>query len=229
MAINHKLDINEINFIKYIKQIKSEIFFIDVGCNRGLYIDEFYRGKNNITAHCFEPIKSLYDDLVDKYEEYQQLKLNNFAISDTNDEIDFFELVDPITDGCSSIIKRNIFDELKWEYKQYKVKTQTLDDYCLKEKINHIDFLKIDVEGAEYKVLKGANKLLKEKKISYIQIEYGNTTKDANINLIDIISYINSYGYELYYYNNNEFNHINNINYIKYENIDNINFIIKYG
>jgi hypothetical protein len=49
----------------------------------------------------------------------------------------------------------------------------TIDIFCLKNKINHIHFLKIDVEGHELAVLKGAAKMLENKQIDVIQFEFG--------------------------------------------------------
>jgi FkbM family methyltransferase len=47
----------------------------------------------------------------------------------------------------------------------------TLDEFCRSKHVEAIDFLKIDVEGAEHRVLKGASRLLNN--ISCIQFEYG--------------------------------------------------------
>ena len=47
-------------------------------------------------------------------------------------------------------------------FSEINVHTQTLDNFCLEEKINNIDVLKIDTEGNELNVLKGAKKLLLE-------------------------------------------------------------------
>ena len=49
----------------------------------------------------------------------------------------------------------------------------TLDAFCGKRGIEAIDFLKIDVEGAEHRVLKGARGLLEADRIACIQFEYG--------------------------------------------------------
>jgi len=55
---------------------------------------------------------------------------------------------------------------------QEEVNTSTLDDFCLKNKIENIDLLKIDTEGHEKEVLQGASSLLLNKKIKYILIEF---------------------------------------------------------
>lgn len=49
----------------------------------------------------------------------------------------------------------------------------TVDQFAAEKGINAIDFLKIDVEGSEYKVLRGAKGLLEKRAVSCIQFEYG--------------------------------------------------------
>ncbi|MEQ8536060.1 MAG: FkbM family methyltransferase [Coleofasciculus sp. D1-CHI-01] len=50
------------------------------------------------------------------------------------------------------------------------IETTTLDAFCQKEGINEIDFLQIDVQGAEFQVLEGARWIL-ERSILAVQVE----------------------------------------------------------
>ena len=59
--------------------------------------------------------------------------------------------------------------------KNFKTKQTTLDALVAENKINKIDFLKLDIEGAEYNALMGASKSLKSAMIDYIQLEYNQT------------------------------------------------------
>jgi FkbM family methyltransferase len=56
-------------------------------------------------------------------------------------------------------------------YELLTVSTIILNDFSLKEKIGKIDLLKVDTEGHELEVMKGAITLLKHRKIELIQIE----------------------------------------------------------
>ena len=56
-------------------------------------------------------------------------------------------------------------------YIKYKVSTITLDNFLKKNKIKSIEILKIDIEGSEYDLLKGAKTALKKNKIKIILIE----------------------------------------------------------
>lgn len=76
------------------------------------------------------------------------------------------------------------------------VQTITIDNYCRKNGINKIDYLKVDVEGAELDVLKGCQELLKRHAISYIQFEVSQAMLDGlNRDSKGIFMFLNSFGY----------------------------------
>lgn len=55
--------------------------------------------------------------------------------------------------------------------KKITIPTQTLDHFCSVNNIDHIDFLKIDAEGAEWSIFLGAQELLSKQAITLIQFE----------------------------------------------------------
>ncbi|MHA1661092.1 MAG: FkbM family methyltransferase [Promethearchaeota archaeon] len=229
MALNHKLDKNEINFVDYIYKNtkKNKLTVFDVGCNRGLYVGLFSNKHINSDIHCFEPINKLFNELKNKYGTKENITLNNLCVSDSNKKVTFHELINPITDGCSSIIERPIFKERGWKYNSYEVESISIDNYCKNNNIEHIDFIKIDVEGAEFLVLKGCENMLKTSSIDFIQFEYGNTFSDANIELLDVYNLIDSHGYKMFTYEIDKFINIHLNNISEYSKIQICNFIIK--
>jgi len=56
---------------------------------------------------------------------------------------------------------------------------ETLDEYCLKNSIKHIDLLKMDVEGHELDVLAGSEALFVHKAISMVLFEFGGKNIDS--------------------------------------------------
>jgi Methyltransferase FkbM domain len=61
----------------------------------------------------------------------------------------------------------------------------TGDEYAVAQGLEHIDFLKIDVEGAEYRVLDGFSHLLERGGIRCIQFEYGAFSIQTRVLLAD--------------------------------------------
>lgn len=62
-----------------------------------------------------------------------------------------------------------------------EVKLDTIDDFCLSRNIDLIDLLKLDVEGHEMEVLKGAHRMLSGGHIQIIQWEMGGCDIDSRV------------------------------------------------
>ena len=66
----------------------------------------------------------------------------------------------------------NFFNKKKLEeFEKIEVKTNTIDNFCKSKKIKNIDLLKIDAEGHEEYILKGAINLLKKNCVNIIYVE----------------------------------------------------------
>jgi FkbM family methyltransferase len=78
-----------------------------------------------------------------------------------------------------------------------KVQTTTIDEYCDSNNIQQIDLLKIDVEGAEYQVIKGASRMMREHRIRCVVFEFGQTTFDMGNDPGEFSELIRSQGYRL--------------------------------
>jgi FkbM family methyltransferase len=77
------------------------------------------------------------------------------------------------------------------------VPTTTIDAYCESHNIQQIDLLKIDVEGAEYQVLEGASRMMREHRVRCVIFEFGQTTFDMGNNPGKLIQLIAARGYSL--------------------------------
>ena len=75
---------------------------------------------------------------------------------------------------------------------------KTLDAYCQEKNIQKIDYLKIDVEGHEFSVLKGGINLLQKKSIKIIQFEYGGSHIDSRTYLKDFFELLEPFDYQFY-------------------------------
>jgi FkbM family methyltransferase len=99
----------------------------------------------------------------------------------------------------SSIYSRECFSRLPSHVDTKQVKMNSVDNFMqeAKDTINKIDFLKIDTEGAELDVLKGAKQTLKQQKIQTVQFEYGGTYPDAKTTLEQVFSFLTDCGYRI--------------------------------
>ena len=175
----------EKEIIKLIKN-KSKLVIFDVGCYRGVFTKTISNliGKKKHKFYLFDinqKVKKYIQNLIKlKNIYYNEIALCN-RIGEANYNYNrFFESAgsslsnlvknDPGWNFSRKLILKFLF--LKSEnFTKYKVSTTTLDNFVKKNKIKSIDILKIDIEGSEYELLKGAKNTLKNNKIKIILIE----------------------------------------------------------
>ncbi|MCX6271911.1 MAG: FkbM family methyltransferase [Bacteroidetes bacterium] len=148
------------------KVLKRDSHCIDIGCHLGEMLDLMFSFSPEGPHWAFEPLPQYYQGLQKKYIG-KNAHLYPFALSDTRKKINFHHVVnDP---AYSGILQRR-YKVKKPDIQLIEVDTECLDN-LIPENI-HIDFMKIDVEGGEYGVLKGAVALLKRDK-PFIIFEFG--------------------------------------------------------
>jgi FkbM family methyltransferase len=180
---------DEIKIIKFlIKNFKENDIFYDVGANYGFYTCLAQEFITEGEIHAFEPNPKIFRLLKEnsRLDILKNTFLNEVALSDKTGETEFYDREVNRHSGGSSLIKHPHFKR----YKTIKVKTITLAEYILNHKPPTI--MKIDVEGGEPFVLKGALKLLQECSPTII-IEF--IPDDLHREAIDIL--LNN-GYEIF-------------------------------
>ena len=174
-------------------ETRNGIFF-DVGTNAGSFIKVLTHLKIYSNIHCFEPHPILSKKTQNIY---QNVIMNQLCLSNEDGEVDIHFPMWSV--GLSSIIKRPLFDETSnvGEIKKINVQCLKLDTYCKNKNIDNIDFIKIDVEGAEKMIIEGSHNMLKNKKIKGGLFEIGQTLKDAGTSEEEIETILKTYGYNI--------------------------------
>ncbi len=149
---NHRYDIQAKKVLKKVLQPNSNC--IDVGCHEGEFLDLFLKYAPKGTHFAFEPLPDYYENLVKNYG--QKCQIHPQALSDTKGHSTFNYVIS--NPAYSGLQKRN-YDKPNEKDTSITVQTDLLDR-LLPAKTT-IDFIKIDVEGGEYQVLKGAIQTLK--------------------------------------------------------------------
>ncbi len=177
--------------------VDSKIVF-DIGANTGEWIKIALSINPNLIIHCFEPSKATFQQLLANSFN-QQVTCNNFGFSSEEHETQ----LKIFSDGSkmNSLYRRCGLEE-GWGFspqtKTETVKLDTLDSYCHKHNINKVDFLKLDVEGHELEVLRGAKDILSKGMVKMIQFEYGGCNIDSRVLLKDFFDLFSRHNYALY-------------------------------
>lgn len=163
----------------YFNKINQLIIF-DVGANTGNYsnlLREVFGEKAII--HAFEPANKTFQKLSLNLGNKKGINLYNFGLGDENNKVFLFS--DTEESGLASIYERRL-DHLNIRMNQREeIKIETLDYFCDRNDIKHINLLKIDVEGNEKRVLDGSKKMLSSGKIDFIQFEFGGCNIDSRV------------------------------------------------
>ena len=193
MNINLSGDIyssGEVHFCNFLKKIVGGgICVFDVGANKGEYTKMLMEIFPDSKIHCFEPAAETYRLLIEHIGTNENVVLNNFALGDQVQASRLY--YDRKGSSLASLYHRQL-DYFDIDFSQSEmVDVGTLDDYCEKNQVMKIDFLKMDIEGNEFKALQGASHLLEEKRIDVIQIEFGGCNIDSRTYFRDFWNLLN--------------------------------------
>ena len=172
--------------------VKDGMVVFDVGANIGEYSDRVLKISKNVAIHCFEPDKDIFDKI-----NLSGVTKVNRAVSDAVGTRPFFR--NQTHPALSSFYDMRAETSPAYEsVMPVAIETTTLDVYCGERGIKHIDLLKIDVEGHELSVLRGAEGLIESRAIDVIQFEFGHAAIFARTFLKDLFDFFEKYGYEIY-------------------------------
>lgn len=170
----------------------------DIGANIGEYSNMIKTKSSSLSLdvqiHLFEPTKSCFETISKKFGDNNTI-LNNFGASNEDCEATIF--YDKEQSGLASLYQRNLVVYNLELNQSESIKLKRLDGYIEENSINHIDFIKIDIEGHELKAFEGFGKYLNAEFIDYIQFEYGGANLDSHSSLMDLYKLLNERGFEI--------------------------------
>ncbi len=192
----------EFEGIKKINFKKVKINFIDVGASDGIAIKYINKIKLLDNIYAFEPNKVYYKRLIKLKNDFKNLKVFNFGLSNKKQKHTVFIPYINLFGKLYYMITYTFYDlkdlkhNLKINYifkKQIKIERVKINLNTYENYRSKIDLVKIDVNGHELNVVKGIVRLIKKNKPAIILEELDNIEK--------IEQFLGKYGYKCYYYN----------------------------
>lgn len=171
-------------------------FYVDVGAHDGITLNNtlYFEKHNNWTGINIEPIKKVFDELAINRPNNINL---NCAVCNSDGETDFLcnEGYTEMISGIKDTFDCRHFQRLEYENSQMgsttqviKVNTKKLETIFDEFNVSRINYLSIDVEGAEFEVIKSIN----FDKVFIDVIGFENNYNDVSI---PIVNYLESKNY----------------------------------
>jgi FkbM family methyltransferase len=169
--------------------------FLDVGANVGYYsllAAPLVGASGGI--HAFEPVSTMHEMLRSNFERNQirQAVANRLIVSDSSG---------PKTinlspeDNCGS---SSVGIVLRGDHRTETVESITLDDYLRQRGLARVDVIKMDVEGHETAVLRGASALLREKRPVWLIEVRENLLRQSGSSRAELYGLLQAAGYAAY-------------------------------
>lgn len=167
----------------------NELVFFDIGACEGLSSVRYLSIFPKCTIYAFEPVPNNFTHVLKNKKEHNLGNLNPFelGLSSKKGEATFYvssgkppnkdipeDNSTNFGNKSSSLYKpgktKQVHPWLEFK-KSITIKTETLENFCKNEKINSIDFIHMDVQGAELMVLEGANKMISNINSIWLEVE----------------------------------------------------------
>jgi FkbM family methyltransferase len=177
---------------------------IDGFCKAGSRKDESteHMTKRPTVGYCIEPMKANYDLLVSSFRTTgynKDIRLIQAAVSSTTGMAKFpITRIGDETAGLDTPGQRDRSKTVQFD----DVKIITLDDYFDNSALPNdhvIDWLSIDTEGNDARVIIGATNLFLNEKIRAFEFEYHKVGHWQNSSLEDLIDQIDHFGFDCYW------------------------------
>jgi len=170
---------------------RSDPIIFDVGANRGQTIEKLTSVFPKAHIHAFEPGRVF--DVLSQQSWPNGIKLNNVALGAAEGTIDFYEHT---SSKHSSPLPLNRAGFRGGTTVQCTVPVSTIDACSARNNVLHIDLLKMDVQGYEMNVLRGAEKMLPAVGLIYLEITFAKIYKHA-ATLDELYSFLTNRGFKL--------------------------------
>ncbi len=177
---------------------EASIFIaLDIGANVGAWtralLERIPEGGASARVFAFEPVagtRAILEERVGSSRGNARVSIVPFALSNEVARRPMFVLGDGA--GTNSLHAGDPF-----VIRTEEVATDTVDLFCQRESIEHVDLMKVDTEGHDFAVLEGAGGMLARAAIEVVQFEYNHRWIDARHYLRDAFELLTPLGYRI--------------------------------
>jgi FkbM family methyltransferase len=174
------------------KVLPKARLIVDVGANIGDWTQACLQLNPEVKILAFEASPETAKTFEIRFYENENVTFFNFGLGEKDG---FFEFYDHGTNAESSGFYSREGSVGRKHDRVIRAEMRRLDSIEELRGADSIDFVKIDTEGSEMGVMRGATEFLENHRIRLLQFEYGGAWIDARLFLVDAFELLSSYGY----------------------------------
>lgn len=182
------------------KFIPEDATILEAGTCDGTDTEEFAKVFPKGHIYGFECMPNYFSQATARLQSYRNVSIYPFALNDKPGTLDFYVSTqqNEVT-GSGSILRPKLHKELHPSIRfdeTIKVEAITIDDWAERNGIKSIDFMWLDLQGAELKALHGAPRILKTVRGIFMEVSLIETYE--NVPLYDQVkTYLNNLGFQV--------------------------------
>jgi FkbM family methyltransferase len=166
-------------------------YVVDVGANRGEWTGLVLQQKKVDGALLFEPSLSALELLRARFLDHPEVEIVEAAAGNAPGSASFFE-----EEGAGET--SSLVPEFSRMGKARQVRLTTVDAEVERRGWPSVDFLKIDAEGFDFRVIEGSRRLFESGKVSYGQFEYNSPWRLSGATLTFTVQWLRDLGYQCF-------------------------------
>ena len=182
------------NFIN--AQVKEGMTILDIGSHIGLMAVVFGKKVGNTgKVYAFEPTPSTSRILQEtvRINHGNNISVEPYALADQKGKLSFY-ISNHLADNSNSLVNNHRTDR---QESKVEVDVNTVDDFVKERNIAKVDFIKVDVEGAEFKLLKGAQQTIRRDQPLIILAIHPDSIKNFGDSTAEIWDLLKNLGYRI--------------------------------
>lgn len=181
------------NIIKTYFKNQNKIYLFDIGANIGDYSKTLREEFPQAEIYAFEPNPHTFEELC-KNVYLSNINCYDMGVSSKVIQKKIYTYANDKKSQHASLYSEVISDlHQANQILEMDFTATTIDDFCSNNKIDIIDFIKIDTEGHELEVLQGSKRMINEERIKIIQFEFNEMNIISRVFLKDFYEILKDY------------------------------------
>lgn len=133
---------------------RERAVLLDVGANIGVFTEQILRARPGCRAYLFEPVRVHYEACAARFSGNPDIVVENCALGDVRGPMTIWK---PKHNPGGNLLTEELMRRRRrtMDFRAETVECRIFDEFARERGVAHVDFVKSDTEGFDYRVLRG--------------------------------------------------------------------------